>query len=98
MILDALKKDDPAMYQKYVELKKAADDHPLSESAQRGGELFFGKASCTACHVGANFSDELYHNLGVGMDAKEPDLGRFEITKNEKEKGRSKRRPFAMWS
>jgi cytochrome c peroxidase len=88
--LDALKKDDPSMYQKYVELKKAADDHPVSESAQRGGELFFGKASCTACHVGANFSDELYHNLGVGMDAKEPDLGRYEITKDEKDKGRFK--------
>ena len=73
-----------------MELKKAADEHPLSESAQRGGDLFFGKASCTACHVGANFSDELYHNLGVGMDAEEPDLGRYEITKDEKDKGRFK--------
>ncbi len=88
--LDGLKKDDPAMYQKYMELKKASDEHPISESAQRGGELFFGKASCTACHVGANFTDEQYHNLGVGMDAKEPDLGRYEITKDEKDKGRFK--------
>jgi cytochrome c peroxidase len=78
------------MYEQYIELKKASDDHPVIESAQRGGELFFGKASCTACHVGANFTDELYHNLGVGMDAKEPDLGRFEITKNAQDKGRFK--------
>jgi cytochrome c peroxidase len=85
--LEALKKEDYAMYMKYMELKKASDDHSVSESAQRGGELFFGKASCTACHVGANFTDELYHNLGVGMDAADPDLGRFAITKNEKEKG-----------
>ena len=27
------------------------------------------------------------HNLGVGMDAKEPDLGRFVETKVEKDKG-----------
>ena len=84
------------MYEKYVELKKAADEHPISESAQRGGELFFGKAGCTACHVGANFTDEKYHNLGVGMDAAEPDLGRYEITKDEKERGRSRRRRCGM--
>jgi cytochrome c peroxidase len=23
--------------------------------------LFSGKATCTACHVGANFTDEQYH-------------------------------------
>ena len=30
--------------------------------------FFSDKANCTACHTGANFSDELYHNLGVGME------------------------------
>jgi cytochrome c peroxidase len=60
----------------------------MDESAIRGAELFFGqKAGCSACHVGANFTDELYHNIGVGMEAEKPDLGRFEITKVEKEKG-----------
>ena len=86
--LDALKADDPAFYEQYVALKKAADEHPISESAQRGGELFFSeKVGCTACHVGANFTDEKYHNLGVGMDGAEPDLGRFVVTKEEKDKG-----------
>jgi len=86
--LDALKEDDPDTYDEYVQLKADADAHPLSASAQRGGELFFGeKAGCTACHVGANFSDELYHNLGVRMDAAEPDLGRFVVTKDEKDRG-----------
>jgi cytochrome c peroxidase len=37
--------------------------------------------------VGPNLSDEKYHNLGVGMDAKEPDLGRYAVTKDEKDKG-----------
>jgi len=85
--LDALKKDDPEIYEQFVQLKKSSDEHPISESAKRGGELFFNKANCTACHVGANFTDEKYHNLGVGMDSAEPDLGRYEITKDEKDKG-----------
>lgn len=85
---EALKADDPELYAQYEALKKASDEHPISESAIRGGSLFFSeKAGCTACHVGANFTDEKYHNLGVGMDKPEPDLGRFVVTKDEKEKG-----------
>ncbi|HEX5008462.1 MAG TPA: cytochrome c peroxidase [Hyphomonadaceae bacterium] len=86
--LEAFKKDDPENYAKYAKAKEASEKHPISESAIRGGELFFSeKAGCTACHLGANFTDEKYHNLGVGMEAEKPDLGRFEITKIEKEKG-----------
>jgi cytochrome c peroxidase len=86
--LDALKEEDPELYADYMKLKEAADKKPLSDAAQRGGELFFSdKSGCTACHVGANFTDELYHNLGVGMEAGEPDLGRFVVTKVEKDKG-----------
>lgn len=86
--LEALEEEDPEFYQEYMELKKAADNNPLSESARRGGELFFSdKAGCTQCHLGANFTDEKYHNLGVGMDVEEPDLGRFEVTGEEKDRG-----------
>jgi cytochrome c peroxidase len=59
----------------------------MSESAQRGMVLFAGKANCTACHAGANFTDEQYHNLGVGMEVEKPDLGRFDVTKEEKDRG-----------
>jgi cytochrome c peroxidase len=83
-----MKEDDPELYAEYVTLKEQVDKNPMSESAIRGAELFFGqKASCTACHVGANFTDELYHNLGVGMDAAQPDLGRYVVTGEEKDKG-----------
>ncbi|MCA9074097.1 MAG: c-type cytochrome [Planctomycetaceae bacterium] len=86
--LGELKEDEPDLYAEYEEAKALADEHPMSESAIRGRELFFGeKAGCTACHVGANFTDEKYHNLGVGMDAEEPDLGRFAVTGDEKDKG-----------
>jgi cytochrome c peroxidase len=86
--LEVLKEDDPDMFEEYMALKKVSDEHPMSESAKRGAVLFFSdKGGCTACHVGANFTDEKYHNLGVGMDKPEPDLGRFVVTNDEKDKG-----------
>ncbi|MCA9176082.1 MAG: c-type cytochrome [Planctomycetales bacterium] len=85
--LDAFKEDEPRLYEKYVSLKAASDALPISAEAKRGRELFFGKAKCTECHAGANFTDEKYHNLGVGMDAETPDLGRYEVTKKEEDKG-----------
>ena len=60
----------------------------MSEAAIRGRKLFFDKRSnCSTCHTGANFSDEQYHNLGVGMDTEKPDLGRFDQTKEDKDRG-----------
>ena len=50
--LAAFKKDDPESYNLYWKLKRASDAHPMSPSAIRGRELFFGKANCTACHAG----------------------------------------------
>lgn len=86
--LEALAEEDPELHAEYMELKERAAKNQLSESARRGGELFFSdKAGCTQCHVGANFTDEKYHNLGVGMEADEPDLGRFVVTNDEKERG-----------
>jgi cytochrome c peroxidase len=86
--LKAFAEDDAENFARYKKLKDASDAHPISESAKRGRALFFGnKASCTACHVGANFTDEKFHNLGVGMDAAKPDLGRFDVTKDPKDKG-----------
>ena len=74
--------EDEELAAKYAAVKAAAEAHPMSAAAQRGRELFFGKANCTACHVGANLADEKYHNLGIGMDKPEPDLGRFVVTKD----------------
>lgn len=86
--LDSLKEDDPELYAQYIELKSAADAKPLSEAARRGRDLFFSEASnCSACHAGTNFTDEQYHNIGVGMEAAEPDLGRYLQTRDEKDRG-----------
>jgi cytochrome c peroxidase len=66
---------------------QAGDKDALGASAVRGMALFNGKANCVRCHAGFNFTDETYQNLGVGMDKAKPDLGRFEITKKEADKG-----------
>ena len=80
--LEELKTDSPEVYAQYEEMKLLAEVNSMSDSALRGQDLFFGKrVGCSNCHVGANLADEQYHNLGVGMSAKEPDLGRFAETK-----------------
>ena len=79
--------DDPEYAAQVAAARAAREAAPMSVSAIRGRELFFGKANCTSCHAGANLADETYRNLGVGMDAAEPDLGRYVITQVEKDKG-----------
>lgn len=62
---------------------KAGDKAALSESAARGMKLFFGKAGCSACHAGASFTDNSFHNIGVpGTDE-----GRAAINKSAGDKG-----------
>jgi len=63
------------------------DQTALTESAQRGLELFRGKARCTRCHSGFNFSDEKFHNLGIGWDTNTVDLGRYMVTENSEDIG-----------
>jgi cytochrome c peroxidase len=64
----------------------AGDTKAMSESAQRGWEIF-QKVKCTNCHVGALLTNQQFHNVGVGMKAEKPDVGRFAVTKIEKDTG-----------
>jgi len=41
------------------------DAGKMSDSAQRGFELFQGKAGCAQCHTGPRFSDDQPHNTAV---------------------------------
>lgn len=66
---------------------KAGDTKALSDSAQRGMKLFFNQAKCSSCHSGGNFSDAAFHNIGVGMENKEPDFGRHAVTQLEGDRG-----------
>jgi len=62
------------------------DESAVSDSAKKGYEVF-KKAKCTNCHDGILFTDLQYHNVGIGMDSKDPDLGRYKVTQDEKDKG-----------
>ncbi|MGE5193053.1 MAG: cytochrome-c peroxidase, partial [Deltaproteobacteria bacterium] len=80
--------DDPELEKLFEARKADVEAHPMSESAIRGRELFFSqRVNCARCHVGANFSDEKYHNLGIGMDQPDPDLGRYKVTKVDADRG-----------
>jgi cytochrome c peroxidase len=68
----------------------AGEMHALSPAARRGLGHFEGKShgqGCITCHTGFNFTDEGYHNIGVGMDRENPDLGRYTVTKKETDRG-----------
>jgi cytochrome c peroxidase len=55
---------------------RKGDAEAVSESAKRGFELFTGKANCDICHMGYNFTDNGFHNIGL-KDAGAEDVGRF---------------------
>jgi cytochrome c peroxidase len=68
----------------------AGDRTAMSAEAIRGRRVFNGKAKCRTCHGGPMFSDQGFHNSGVGMDRPDPDLGRGAVTKDPKDRGRFK--------
>ncbi len=60
----------------------------LPEDARQGLNLFRGKANCTACHLGPNFTDERFHNTGVAWrEERLLDQGRFVVTAKEENRG-----------
>jgi cytochrome c peroxidase len=71
------------------------DEKAVSDPVKRGFEVFrrADKGNCAACHTieqnHATFTDNKFHNLGVGVHGDEQlkDLGRYEVTKQEKDKG-----------
>jgi cytochrome c peroxidase len=69
-------------YDKYM-----AGDKSALTTEQIHGLQVFKKVGCANCHAGPNFTDGRFLNIGVGMDSKTPDLGRYEITKNPRDWG-----------
>ena len=64
--------------------------HRMSPSALRGRELFFDKAACSTCHLGADFTDEQFHNVGVGVEGDSPDTGLMAVTGRKEDWGKFK--------
>lgn len=72
------------------DLYMMGDHSAMSSAAIRGMQLFNGKGHCTPCHSGPLFSNQWFHNIGVGMAAEKPDLGRFDKTQDHADRGRFK--------
>jgi cytochrome c peroxidase len=52
------------------------DEKAVDADVRAGYDLFLGKAGCAVCHAPPLFTDKVFHNTGIGMDAAEPDKGR----------------------
>ena len=69
------------------------DPRALTPEAQRGSEIFFFSGRCATCHAGFNFSDGLFHNLGVGWNPSTltfADDGRLAVSHEPQDRGRFK--------
>lgn len=51
------------------------------------GLQVFKRVGCANCHGNFDFSDDRFLNIGIGMDAPSPDMGRYAITHNERDWG-----------
>lgn len=65
----------PAPFDRWI----AGDESAIGAAAKRGFDLFNGKAQCSQCHSGWNFTDGSFYDIG---EAKEADIGRGRIFAN----------------
>ncbi len=72
----------PARWDKYL----AGDETALTDK-EKAGFAKFNKLGCPTCHTGVNVGGSLYQKLGlVNPWPDQSDLGRFEVTKEERDK------------
>src|SRR3989442_125255 len=81
-------KSEDSPWDKYEKGDKAA----VSEDAAKGFTVFSDsdKANCTLCHLPPQYTDTLFHNVGIGFDKPMPDLGRGKILGDAAEKAGKK--------
>jgi cytochrome c peroxidase len=73
-----------APYDRY----RAGDTSALRADAIRGLSVFRGRANCSSCHSGPNYTDERFHNTGVSWGS--GDAGRYGVTARTEDAGRFK--------
>lgn len=62
----------------------------LTVEEKGGFWLFESRAGCWQCHTAPLFTDEGFHNTGVGAQDQLPEPGRFAFTKDPTDRGRFK--------
>jgi cytochrome c peroxidase len=69
------------------------DRHEMGEpgvvtpDAIAGQALFVGKAGCVACHAPPYYGNSTFYNIGLEHGKDNPDPGRFNVTKDEADRG-----------
>src|SRR5437899_2598382 len=58
----------------------------VSADAIEGYALFTGKGRCVVCHTPPVYTDSLFHNVGLELGKATPDPGRFNVTKEAKDR------------
>ena len=69
---------------------EAGETTALSPLGRHGLRLFRGRAHCTRCHSGSNFTDEDFHNTGVSWGHRPYDAGRAVVTGVPEDTGKFK--------
>lgn len=70
-------------YDRYIN----GDDQAISPAAARGRLLFIGKANCSNCHSGEDFTADRFKNIGLYNGITLTDAGRFEVTRDSAQLG-----------
>jgi cytochrome c peroxidase len=66
---------------------EAGDRRAVSQDAIDGQALFAGKGGCVACHAPPFYGNSTFFNIGLEHGKDKPDVGRFNVTKNEADRG-----------
>ncbi len=80
----------PTLYDKWLEGDRSVFDH----SQERGRMIFFTRGQCATCHIGRNFTDGGFHNIGTGT---EQDPGRSSISEDDYDRGAFKTPSLRNW-
>jgi cytochrome c peroxidase len=59
------------------------DVKAVSKEAIEGFQLFMGKGRCAVCHTPPHYGNSTFYNIGLEAGKAKPDVGRFNVTKNE---------------
>ena len=66
---------------------EAGDRNAVSKDAIEGEALFAGKGGCVVCHAPPFYGNSTFFNVGLEHGKDKPDVGRFNVTKNEADRG-----------
>ena len=69
---------------------RAGEGPPLTADERQGLWIFESRGACWKCHSGHNFTDEDFHNTGVGVIDGQAEPGRAGVSTNPEDRGRFK--------